>query len=77
MHLDGDNMIPACRDEISTRQVETDLTLRLHVKIKFRTGKTGQFSAWYFIRFAYIFFKLFFVSMSFYKAEDSWVTSVP
>ena len=45
-------MIPACRDEISTRPAETDFTLGLHVEIKFRPGKAGQFSTWYLIRFA-------------------------
>ena len=64
-------MIPACRDKVSTHPVETDFTLRLHVEIKFRAGKEGQFSNWYLIRFAYIFFGFFFVSMSFYKTEDS------
>ena len=63
-------MIPACRDEISTRPAEIDFTLRLHVEIKFRPGKAGQFSTWYLIRFA-IFFGFFFISMSFYKTEDS------
>ena len=36
-------MIPVYRDEISPRPAETDLTLRLHVEIKFRPGKAGQF----------------------------------
>ena len=62
-------MISACFDEISTRPAETDFTLRLHVEIKFRPGKAGQFSTWYFIRFTCIFFGFFFVSMSFYKTE--------
>ena len=53
-------MIPACRDEISTRSAETDFTLQLHVEIKFRPGMTGQFSTWYLIRFACIFFRFFF-----------------
>ena len=57
-------MIPACRDENSTCPVEADFTLRLHVEIKFRPGKAGQFSTWYLIRFACIFFEFFFVSMS-------------
>ena len=35
----GDYMIPACRDEISTSPAEADFTLRLHVEIKFRPGK--------------------------------------
>ena len=52
----GDYMIPACRDEISTRPAEADITLRLHEEIKFCPGKVGQFSTWYLIRFAYIFF---------------------
>ena len=64
-------MIPACGDEISTRPAGIDFTLRLHVEIKFRPGKAGQFSIWYLIRFACIFFGFFFVSMSFYKTEDS------
>ena len=63
-------MIPACRDEILTRPAETDFTLQLHVEIKFRPSKAGQFSNWYLIRFAYIFFGFFFVSMLFYKTED-------
>ena len=42
--LGGDYMIPACRDEILTRPVETDFTLRLHMEIKFRPVKAGQFS---------------------------------
>ena len=39
-------MIPVCRDEFSTRAAGTDFTvrLRLHVEIKFRPGKAGQFS---------------------------------
>ena len=36
-------MIPVYRDEISPRPAGTDLTLRLHVEIKFRPGKAGQF----------------------------------
>ena len=39
-------MIPPSRDEISTRPAEIDFTLRLHVEIQFRPGKTGQFSTW-------------------------------
>ena len=31
-------MIPVCQDEISPRQAGTDLTLPLHVEIKFRPG---------------------------------------
>ena len=53
-------MIPACRDEISTRPAETDFTLRVHVEIKFNPGKAGQFSTSYLIRFACIFFGFFF-----------------
>ena len=64
-------MILACRDEFSTRPAQTGFILRLHVEIKFRPGKGGQFSTWYLIRFACIFFGFFFVSMSFYKIEDS------
>ena len=66
--LGGDYMIPTCRDEILTRPAEIDFTL--HVEIKFRLGKAGQSSTWYLIRFAFIFFGFFFVSMSFYKTED-------
>ena len=47
--LGGDYIIPACRDEISTRPAETDFTLRLHMEIKFRPGKAGQFCTWYLI----------------------------
>ena len=64
-------MIPACRDEISTRPAETDFTLRLYVEIKFRPGKAEQFSTYYLIRFACVFFGFFFVSMSFYKTQDT------
>ena len=67
-------MIPACRDEISTRLAETDFTLRLHVEIKFRPGKVGQFSTWYLIRFACVFFGSFFASMSSYKTEDPYIS---
>ena len=42
-------MIPACWNEISTRPAETDFTSRLHVEIKFRPAKAGQFSTCYFI----------------------------
>ena len=71
LDLGGDYMIPACRDEISTRPTETDFALRLHLEITFRPGKAGQFSTWYLTRFAWIFFEFFFASMSFYKIEDS------
>ena len=64
-------MIPACQDEILACPAEKDFTLRLHVEIKFRPGKAGQFPTWYLIGFACIFFGFFFVSMSFYKTEDS------
>ena len=37
-------MIPVLRDEISPGPAGADLTLRLHVKIKFHPGKAGQFS---------------------------------
>ena len=64
--LGGDYMIPTCRDEISTRPAETDFTTRLHVEIKFRPGKTGQFSTCYLIilniicmHFLWIFFFFF------------------
>ena len=67
-------MISSCRDKISARSAETDFTLRLHVEIKFRLGKLGQFSPWYLIRFACFFFEFFFVSMSFYKTEDSQIS---
>ena len=69
--LGGDYMFPACRDEISTRPAETDFTLRLHVEIKFRPGKAGQFSTWDLIKFECIFFGFFFVSILFNKIEDS------
>ena len=49
--LGGDYMIPVWRDEISLRPAGTDLTLRLHVEIKFRPGKAGQFSTWHLFRF--------------------------
>ena len=64
-------MIQACRDEVSTHPAETDFTLRLHVEIKLCPGKAGQFSTWYLIKFTCIFFGFFFVSMLFYKTEDS------
>ena len=44
--LGGDYMIPVCRDEISARLAGTDFTLRIHVEIKFRPGKAGQFFTW-------------------------------
>ena len=60
-----------CRDEISTRPAEKDFTIRLHVEIKFRPGKAGQFSTWDLIKFECIFFGFFFVSILFNKIEDS------
>ena len=56
------NMIPVCRDEISTCPA-ANFTLRLHAEIKFSPSKAGQFSNWYLFRFVYIFFQFFFVSM--------------
>ena len=70
----GDYIIPASRYEISTRPAKTDFTLQLHVNIKFRSDKAGQFSTWYLIRLACVFFGFFFVSMSFYKTADSYVS---
>ena len=68
--LGGDYMIPVCRDEISPRPAGTDLTLRLHVEIKFRPGKAGQFSTWHLFRFVCNFFEFFFVNMSVYEIEN-------
>ena len=67
--LGGDYMISAYQDEISTRPAEADVTLWLHVKIKFRPGKAGQFSTWYLISFACIFLEFFFITMSFHKLK--------
>ena len=70
-------MIPACQDEISTRPAQIDFTLRLHVEIKFRPGKAGQFCTWYLIILNIIcmhFLWTFFVSISFYKTEDSQIS---
>ena len=50
-------MSPVCRDEISPRPAGTDLTLRLHVEIKFRPGKAGQLSTWHLFRFVCNFFE--------------------
>ena len=50
-HLGGDYVIPVCWDEISPCPAGTDLTLRLHVEIKFRPGKAGQFSTCHLFRF--------------------------
>ena len=68
--LGGDYMIPVCRHEISPRPAGTDLTLRLHVEIKFRPGKAGQFSTWHLFRFVCNFFEFFFVNMSVYEIEN-------
>ena len=46
--LDGDYLIPFCRDEISTLPAGTDFTLRLHGEINFQPGKAGQILFWYF-----------------------------
>ena len=57
-------MIPVCWDENSPRPAGTDLTLRLHVEMKFRPSKVGQ------LAFAYIcinFFEFVFVIMSVYE----------
>ena len=37
-------MIPVCRDETSTRPSGKNFTLQLHLEIKFRPDKAGQFS---------------------------------
>ena len=58
------------QDKISTRPAGTDFTLRLHVETKFRPGKARQSSIWHLFRFACIFFKFFFVSMSVYEIEN-------
>ena len=63
-------MIPVCWDEISPRPAGTDLTLRLHVEIKFRPGKAGQFSTWHLFRFVSNFFEFFFVNISVYEIEN-------
>ena len=63
-------MIPVCRDEISPRSAGTDLTLRLHVEIKFRLGKARQFPTWHSFRSVCNFFEFFFVAMSVYEIED-------
>ena len=68
--LRGDYMIPVCLDEISPRPAGTDLTLRLHLEIKFRPGKAGQFSTWHLLRFACNFFEFFFVNMSVCEIEN-------
>ena len=78
--LPGWNLISTCnrrvkfvsagRDEISTRLAETDFTLQLDMEIKFLPGKVEQFSTWYWLDL-HAFSLDFFVSMSFYKTEDS------
>ena len=81
--IGGDYMIPACRNETSTRPAETDFNSRLNEEIKFRPPKTGQFSTCYLIilniiicmHFLWFFFFFFFVSISFYKTEDSQISS--
>ena len=65
--LGGDYMIPTSRDEISTRPAETDFILRLHVEIKFRSGKAGQFSTCYLIRFAFILQNWRFIDFHWFK----------
>ena len=67
--LGGDYMIPVCRDEISPHPPGMDLTLRLHVEIKFRPGKAGQLSTWYLFRFVCNFFEFLFANMSVYEIE--------
>ena len=63
-------MIPVCRGEILPRTAGTDLALQLHVEIKFRPGKVGQFSPWYLFRFACNFFDFFSVNVSIYEIEN-------
>ena len=63
-------MIPVCRDQISAPPAGTNFSLRLHVEIKFRPGKTGQFSTRSYFRFAGIFFEFISVSMSVYEIEN-------
>ena len=60
-------VIARSRNEISPRPAVTDLTLRLHVEIKFRSGKAGQFSTWHLFRFVCNFFEFFFITMSIYE----------
>ena len=63
-------MILVCRDEISPCPARTDLTLRLHVEIKFCPYTAGQFSTWYLFRFVCNFFEVFFVTISVYEIEN-------
>ena len=72
--LGGDYIIPVCRDEISPHPAGTDITLRLHVEIKFRPGKAGQFSTWHLFRFLCNFFEFFFVNMSLYEIENPYIS---
>ena len=64
-------MIPVCRDETSPRPAGTDITLRLHVEIKFRSGKAGQFSTWHLFRFVCNFFEFFFVNKILRRAKTT------
>ena len=64
----GDYVILVCRDEISVRPAGTDLTVWLHVEIKFCPGKVAQFSTWHL--FVWNFFEFFFVTMSVYEIEN-------
>ena len=65
-------MIPVCQDEISPRPAETDLIIRLHVEMKFRPGKAGQFSTRHLFRFVCNFFEFFcnHVSLRNWKSKD-------
>ena len=66
----GDYIILVCLDEFSSCSATTDFTLWLHLEIKFRPGKAGQFSTYHLFRFVCIFFEFFFVSMWVYKIEN-------
>ena len=57
-------MILVYWDEISRHPAGTHLTLELHVEIKFRHGKVGQFSTWHLFRFVCTLFEFFFATMS-------------
>ena len=67
-------MIPVCRDETSPRPAGTDLTLRLHVEIKFRPGMAGQFSTRHLFRFVCNFFEFFSVTISVYEIENALIS---
>ena len=73
--LVGDYMIAAYRDEIfypSSRDgFHPTITCGNY---KYCPGKEAQFSTCYVIRSACIFFGFFFVSMLFYKTEDSYIS---